>query len=64
MRFCISRAQKCTGSEKLSGSPAILRKLWPRSICSLALLSSFAMISPVANGGGSAAHSRIASSPL
>jgi hypothetical protein len=47
MGFCMWRTQKSTGSEKLIGSPAILRKLRLRAICSLALLSSFAMISPV-----------------
>jgi hypothetical protein len=36
-----------TGTEKLSATPAIPRKLWPLSIWCLAVLSSFAMFSPV-----------------
>jgi hypothetical protein len=36
-----------TGTEKLSATPAMPRKLWPRSIWCLAILSSFAMFSPV-----------------
>ena len=51
-----------TGTEKLSATPAMPRKLWLRSIWCLAILSSFAMFSPVATAG-STTRSRIVSSP-
>ncbi|MGC1578440.1 MAG: hypothetical protein WA813_20375, partial [Beijerinckiaceae bacterium] len=37
----------CTGTQKLSATPVMPRKLWLRSIWGLAILSSFAMFSPV-----------------
>lgn len=45
---CLCRQAACPSkSERLSATLAAAGKLWRRSFCSLAILSSFAMISPV-----------------